>query len=63
MPLTDSAIRTAKPKETPYRLFDAGRLYLEVSRAKVFSKALRSNIKRLYSGAMRTLFLRKKSTG
>lgn len=33
MPLTDSAIRTAKPAEKPVRMFDAGGLYLEVSPA------------------------------
>ena len=31
MALTDPAIRNAKPKEKPYRLFDGGGLYLEVS--------------------------------
>lgn len=31
MPLTDSAIKTAKPKEKPYKLSDAHGLYLEVS--------------------------------
>jgi integrase len=30
MPLTDSAIRAAKPKEKPYKLADAGGLYLVV---------------------------------
>ena len=30
MPLTDPAIRTAKPAEKPYKLSDAGGLYLEV---------------------------------
>lgn len=29
--LTDTAIRTAKPKERPYKLADAGGLYLEVA--------------------------------
>lgn len=33
MPLTDSAIRTAKPAEKPVRMFDGGGLYLEVSPA------------------------------
>lgn len=33
MALTDSAIRTAKPTDKPYRLFDGGGLYLEVSPA------------------------------
>lgn len=33
MPLTDTAIRTAKPAEKPRRLFDGGGLYLEVSPA------------------------------
>lgn len=31
MPLTDTKIRTAKPREKPYRLFDSGGLYLEVT--------------------------------
>jgi integrase len=31
VPLTDSAIRTAKPAPKAYRLFDAGGLYLEVA--------------------------------
>src|SRR5256885_5306578 len=31
MPLTDTAIRNAKPGEKPFRLFDGGGLYLEVS--------------------------------
>ena len=31
MPLTDTAIRNAKPTEKPVRLFDAGGLYLELS--------------------------------
>lgn len=31
MPLTDTAIRTAKPAAKPVRLFDGGGLYLEVS--------------------------------
>ena len=31
MPLTDVAIRAAKPREKPYRLSDSGGLYLEVS--------------------------------
>lgn len=31
MPLTDTAIRNAKPSEKPIRLFDGGGLYLEVS--------------------------------
>jgi integrase len=33
MPLTDAAIRNAKPIDRPYRLFDVGGLYLEVSPA------------------------------
>lgn len=33
MALTDTAIRTAKPKDKPYRLSDAGGLYMEVSPA------------------------------
>jgi hypothetical protein len=31
MPLTDTAIRNAKPSEKPVKLFDGGGLYLEVS--------------------------------
>jgi len=31
MALTDTAVRTAKPQDKPYRLFDGGGLYLEVS--------------------------------
>lgn len=31
MPLTDALIRTAKPAEKPYRLYDEGGLYAEVS--------------------------------
>jgi hypothetical protein len=31
MPLTDTAIRTAKPTDKPFRLFDARGLYIEVS--------------------------------
>ena len=31
MPLTDTKIRTARPQEKPFRLFDGGGLYLEVS--------------------------------
>ncbi|MBA9900925.1 tyrosine-type recombinase/integrase [Burkholderia cepacia] len=31
MPLTDTAIRNAKPADKPIRLFDGGRLYLEVA--------------------------------
>ncbi len=31
MPLTDSAIKTAKPKEKPYKLSDAQGLYLLVN--------------------------------
>jgi hypothetical protein len=31
MPLTDTAIRNAKPGDRPIRLFDGGGLYLEVS--------------------------------
>lgn len=33
MPLTDSAIRSAKPGEKPVRMFDGGGLYLEISPA------------------------------
>jgi hypothetical protein len=33
MPLTDTAIRNAKPGEKPIRLFDGGGLYLEVAPA------------------------------
>lgn len=33
MPLTDSAIRTAKPQAKPYKLADGGGMYLEVSPA------------------------------
>lgn len=33
MPLTDAAIRTAKPSAKPVRIFDGGGLYLEVSPA------------------------------
>lgn len=33
MPLTDTAIRTAKPADKPMRLFDGGGLYLELSPA------------------------------
>lgn len=33
MPLTDAAIRTAKPSTKPVRMFDGGGLYLEVSPA------------------------------
>jgi len=33
MPLTDIAIRSAKPLEKPQRLFDGGGLYLEISPA------------------------------
>jgi hypothetical protein len=33
MPLTDTAIRNAKPGEKPTRLFDGGGLYLEVAPA------------------------------
>lgn len=33
MPLTDTAIRNAKPAEKPVRMFDAGGLYLEISPA------------------------------
>ena len=33
MPLTDAAIRAAKPKERSYKLFDGGGLYLEISPA------------------------------
>lgn len=31
MPLTDTTIRNAKPRDKPYRMFDAGGLYLEVA--------------------------------
>jgi len=31
MPLTDIKIRSAKPREKAYKLFDSGGLYLEVS--------------------------------
>jgi integrase len=31
MPLTDTAIRNAKPRSKPYRMFDSGGLYLEVT--------------------------------
>ena len=31
MPLTDSAVKAAKPRQKPYRLFDQGGLYLEVA--------------------------------
>ncbi|HNM82768.1 MAG TPA: Arm DNA-binding domain-containing protein [Rhodocyclaceae bacterium] len=33
MPLTDTAIRTAKPAEKTQKLFDGGGLYLEVAPA------------------------------
>ena len=33
MPLTDTAIRAAKPADKPLRLFDGGGLYLELSPA------------------------------
>ena len=33
MPLTDTAIRAAKPRAKPRKLFDGGGLYLEVSPA------------------------------
>jgi hypothetical protein len=33
MPLTDTAIRSAKPGEKPIRLYDGGGLYLEISPA------------------------------
>ena len=33
MPLTDTAIRTAKPSSKPIRMFDGGGLYLEISPA------------------------------
>ena len=32
MPLTEAAVRTAKPSSKSYRMFDAGGLYLEVSK-------------------------------
>ena len=31
MPLTDTAIRSAKPKDKTFKLFDGGGLYLEVN--------------------------------
>ncbi len=31
MPLTDIALRNAKPKEQPYKLFDGGGLFLYVT--------------------------------
>jgi hypothetical protein len=31
MPLTDTAIKNAKPADKPIRMFDGGGLYLEVS--------------------------------
>ncbi len=31
MPLTDTAIKNAKPADKPVRLFDGGGLYLEVA--------------------------------
>lgn len=31
MPLTDTAIRAAKPQNKPVRMFDGGGLYLEVA--------------------------------
>ncbi|MFP5431467.1 MAG: tyrosine-type recombinase/integrase, partial [Gammaproteobacteria bacterium] len=31
MPLTDTALKTAKPQEKPYRLSDSGGLYIEVA--------------------------------
>ncbi|WP_154218321.1 Arm DNA-binding domain-containing protein, partial [Burkholderia pseudomallei] len=31
MPLTDTAIRNAKPADKPVRLFDGGGLYLEIA--------------------------------
>lgn len=34
MPLTDTAVRNAKPQEKPVRLFDGGGLYLEVAPAR-----------------------------
>ncbi|MCH7571024.1 MAG: DUF4102 domain-containing protein, partial [Deltaproteobacteria bacterium] len=33
MPLTDTAIRSAKPKDKTFKLFDGGGLYLEVNPA------------------------------
>ena len=33
MPLTDTALRSAKPQAKAFRLFDGGGLYLEVSPA------------------------------
>ena len=34
MPLTDTKVRTAKPKDKSYKLFDGRGLYLEVSGGK-----------------------------
>ena len=31
MPLTDAAIRNAKPQDKPIRLYDGGGLYLEIA--------------------------------
>ncbi|CAK0752950.1 hypothetical protein CCP3SC15_1900001 [Gammaproteobacteria bacterium] len=31
IPLTDTAIRNAKPEEKPFRLFDGGGMYLEIA--------------------------------
>ncbi|MEO6165679.1 MAG: Arm DNA-binding domain-containing protein, partial [Candidatus Binatia bacterium] len=33
MPLTDTALRSAKPREKPFKLFDAGGLHLLVNPA------------------------------
>jgi hypothetical protein len=33
MPLTDTAIRQAKPQEKPYKLADSGGMYLEIAPA------------------------------
>src|SRR5437016_13400237 len=33
MPLTDRAIRNAKPADKPIRLFDGGGMYLEIARS------------------------------
>ena len=33
MPLTDTAIRSAKSKSKPFKLFDSGGLYLQVNPA------------------------------
>jgi hypothetical protein len=33
MPLTDTAIKNAKPRSKPWRSFDSGGLYIEISPA------------------------------